>query len=154
VNTKLIPLVLPDYILPLAGMVSHDSVPGYFEYTLITTYLSKGIRAVGPQLGLILALKISDFNLGDRNNYGMLVPYRYLTKMTGKNPKIVSQLWIKEIARTTILNIMKTPHFGRHHEVNACVKLLLSCFHGRYLWLDRSIIVDPTLIHLITGLRM
>jgi hypothetical protein len=114
----------------------------------------KGIRAVGPQLGLIPALKISDFNLGDRKNYAMLAPHRYLTKMTGKKPKIVPQSWIKEIARSTILNVMKIPHFGRHQEVNACVKLLLSCYHGGYLWLDRCITVDPTLIHLITGLSM
>jgi hypothetical protein len=56
---------------------------------LITVYLPKGIRAVGPQLGLIPDLKISDFNLGDRKNYVLLAPHRYLTKMTGKKPKIV-----------------------------------------------------------------
>jgi hypothetical protein len=49
---------------------------------------------------------------------------------------------------------MKIPHFGRHHEVNACVKLLLLCYHGGYLWLNRHITVDPTLIHMITGMSM
>jgi hypothetical protein len=49
---------------------------------------------------------------------------------------------------------MKIPHFGRHQEVNACVKLLLSCYHDGYLWLDHRITVDPTLIHRITGLSM
>ena len=53
-----------------------------------------------------------------------------------------------------ILNVMNIPHFDRHQEVNACVKILLSCYHGGYLWLDRHVIVDPTLIHLITGLSM
>jgi hypothetical protein len=71
VNAKLIPSVLPDYIPPLAGVVSHDNVPRDFEYTLITAYLPKGIRAVGPQLGLIPDLKINDFNLGDRKNYAL-----------------------------------------------------------------------------------
>jgi hypothetical protein len=153
-NAKLIPSVLPDYIPPLAGVVSHDNVPRDFEYTLITAYLPKGIRAVGPQLGLIPDLKISDFNLGDRKNYALLAPHRYLTKMTGKKPKIVPQPWIKEIVRSTILNVMKIPHFGRHQEVNACVKLLLSCYHGGYLWLDRHVTVDLVLIHMITGLSM
>jgi hypothetical protein len=96
-NAKQIPSVLPDYIPPLAGAVSRDSVPCDFEYTLITAYLPKGIRAVRPQLGLIPDLKISDFNLGDRKNYAMLAPHRYLMKMTGKKPKIVPQPWIKEI---------------------------------------------------------
>jgi hypothetical protein len=56
----------------------------------------------------------------------MLTPHRYLTKMTGKKPKIVPQLWIKEIVRSMILNVMKIPHFSKHQEVNACAKILLS----------------------------
>jgi hypothetical protein len=59
-------------------------------------------------------LNIGDFNLGDQKNYAMLTPHRYLMKMTGKNPKIVSQSWIKEIERSIILNVMKIPYFGRH----------------------------------------
>jgi hypothetical protein len=58
------------------------------------------------------------------------------------------------LAQSTLLNVMKIPHFGSHQEVNACVKLLLSCYHGGYLWLDHCIVVDPTLIHGITGLSM
>jgi hypothetical protein len=73
----------------LAGAFSHDSVLRDFKYTLITAYQLKGIHAVGPQLGLIPTLKISDFNLGDRKNYVMLASHPYLTKMIGKNPKIV-----------------------------------------------------------------
>jgi hypothetical protein len=153
-NAKLIPSILPDYIPPLAGAVSHDSVPRDFDYTLITAYLPKGIRAVGPQLGQIMMLKISDFNLGDRKNYGMLAPHKYLTKTKGKKSKIIPQPWTMDIVRSTILNVMKIPHFGRHQEVNACVKILLSCFHGGYLWLDRCITVDLVLIHRITGLSM
>jgi hypothetical protein len=136
-NAKQIPSVLPDYIPPLAGMVNRDSIPREFEYTLITAYIPKGIRIVGPQLGHIPALKNNDFNLGDRKNYVMLAPHRYLMKMTGKKPCIVSQPWIKELAQSTILNVMKIPHFGRHQEVNACIKILLSCYHRGYLWLDR-----------------
>jgi hypothetical protein len=49
---------------------------------------------------------------------------------------------------------MKIPHFGRHHEVNVCVNILLSRFHGGYLWLDKCIIVDLVLIHWIIGLSM
>jgi hypothetical protein len=49
---------------------------------------------------------------------------------------------------------MKIPHFDQHQEVNACVKLLLSCYHGGYLWLERHVTVDLVLIHLIIGLSM
>ena len=58
------------------------------------------------------------------------------------------------ITHSTILNVMKIPHFGWHREVNACVKILLSCYHGNYLCLDRCITVDPTLIDRITRLSM
>jgi hypothetical protein len=101
-----------EYILPLAGTVNHNSIPRDFEYTLITAYIPKGIRVVGPQLGQIPTLKNNDFNLGDRKNYTMLVPHRYLMKTTGKKPCIVSQPWIKELVQSTILNVMKIPHFG------------------------------------------
>jgi hypothetical protein len=46
VNEKLIPTILPHYIPPLVGAVSRDSVPRDFDYTLVTAYLPKGIRAV------------------------------------------------------------------------------------------------------------
>jgi hypothetical protein len=75
-NVKLIPSILLDYIPPMAGMVICDSVPRDFEYTLITTYLPKGICAFGLQLGQIMKLNINDFNLGDCNNYGMLAPHK------------------------------------------------------------------------------
>jgi hypothetical protein len=154
VNVKLIPSILPDYIPPLAGVVSHDSVLRDFDYTVITAYLLKGIKAVRPQLERIPTLKISDYKLGDCKSYGMLGPHMYLTKTKGKKSKIIPQLWTMDIARSTVLNVMKIPHFGRHEEVNACVKLLLSCFHGGYLWLDRHINVNLTLIHRIIGLSM
>jgi hypothetical protein len=141
---------LSNYIPPLADAVNRDNIPQDFEYTLITAYLPKGIRVVGPQLGHIPVLKNNDFNLRDKKKYAMLAPHRYLMKTTGKKLRIVSQPWIKELAQSTILNVMKIPQFGRHQEVNACVKLLLSCYHGGYLWIDRCVTMDPTLIHLIT----
>jgi hypothetical protein len=79
-NEKLIPSVLPDYIPPLASVVSYDSVPRDFDYTVITAYLPKGIQAVRSQFERIPTLKISDYNLGYHKSYGMLEPHKYLTK--------------------------------------------------------------------------
>jgi hypothetical protein len=113
-NVKLIPSILPDYILPLAGAVSHDSVPRDFEYTMVITYLPKGIRVVRAQQDKIAALKFNNFNLGDRKNHNMLAPYKYLTRTKGKNSKIIPQPWMMNLMQSTLLNVMKTPHFGRH----------------------------------------
>jgi hypothetical protein len=65
-NAKLIPTILPTYIPPLRGVVNHNSVPRYFEYTLVTAYLLKGIRTVRVDQDNIAMLKFSDFNLGER----------------------------------------------------------------------------------------
>jgi hypothetical protein len=45
-NVKLIPSILLDYIPPLAGVVSRDSVSGDFDYIVIIVYLPKGIQLV------------------------------------------------------------------------------------------------------------
>jgi hypothetical protein len=133
-NENLIPSILPNHILPLAGAVSHDSVLRDFKYTLITAYLPKGIHAVGTQLGLIHDLKINEFNLGDRKNYAFLAPHKYLTKTLGKKPKIVPHPWTKEIVRSTILNVMKIPHFDRHqrlmHALNSSCHATMEVIYG------------------------
>jgi hypothetical protein len=107
VNVKLIPYIVLDYIPPLAGTVSRDSVLRDLDYTLIISYLSKGIHTIGPKLGKIMTLKISDFNLGDHKNHGILSPHKYLTRTKGKKSNIIPQLWTMNIARSTILNVMK-----------------------------------------------
>jgi hypothetical protein len=114
VNEKLIPSILPNYIPPLAGAVNHDSVPREFDYTLVTVYLLKGIHTGKPQLDKIMTLNISDFNLGDRKKFNMLAPHRYLTRMKGKKSRIIPQPWTMDLPQSTILNVMKIPHFGRH----------------------------------------
>jgi hypothetical protein len=45
-NAKLIPRILLVYTPPLSGKINRDSVPRDFDYTLITTYLLKGVCAV------------------------------------------------------------------------------------------------------------
>jgi hypothetical protein len=75
-NAKLIPSLLPDYIPPLAGAVSHDNVPRYFEYAMVTVYLPKGIPIVRVQQEKIAMLKFSEFNLRDHMNHSVLAPFR------------------------------------------------------------------------------
>jgi hypothetical protein len=153
-NAKLIPHILLVYIPPLRGNFNRDSVPRDFEYNLITTYLLKGVRAIRANQDKLATLKFSDFNLGDRKTYNMLVPHKYITKTKGRNPNIVPQSWTQNLAQSTLLNVMKTPHFDRHQEVNACVKLLLYFYHDGYLWLEHRSIVDPTLINWIIEINM
>jgi hypothetical protein len=94
---KLVLTILPDYIPPLAGVVSLDSVPRDFDYILVTAYLPKGICTVRLELDKIMALKFNDFNLGDRKNHNMLTPHRYLTRTKGKNSRIIPQPWTMDL---------------------------------------------------------
>jgi hypothetical protein len=114
VNAKLIPRILSTYIPPLSGGINCDSVPRDFEYNLITAYLSKGVHAVRADQDKLVALNFSDFNLGERKVYSMLASYKYLMKKKINNLKIVPQSWTQNIAQSTLLNVMKIPHFGRH----------------------------------------
>jgi hypothetical protein len=45
-----------------------------------------------------------------------------------------------------ILNLFDIPHFRRSTKINTCVKMLLSCVHRGYLWLDRPVSLDTDLI--------
>jgi hypothetical protein len=49
-----------------------------------------------------------------------------------------------------ILNLLEISHFGWSMEINACVKVLLSCVHGGTLWLDPPVSMI-LLIACITG---
>jgi hypothetical protein len=154
VNSKLIPTILPTYIPPLSGAVNRESVPRDFEYALVTVYLPKGIHTVRADQDKITSLNFNEFNLRDCKVYNMLSPHKYLTRTKGKISKLIPQAWTHNLAQSTLLNVMKIPHFGRHQEVNACVKILLSYYHGGYLWLNHRITVDMTLINQIMGLSM
>jgi hypothetical protein len=41
-------------------------------------YLPKEVRAVRADQDNLTTLKFSDFNLGDRKDYSMLAPHKYL----------------------------------------------------------------------------
>ena len=50
------------------------------------------------------------------------------------------------------IELLRIPHFGRSPKVNAVVKLLLSCVHDRYLWMESKIDLNIDVIHRMTGL--
>ena len=62
------------------------------------------------------------------------------------------QAWIALLQPSGLLNLLQIPDFGRRNKINAVVKVLLSCVHGRHLWLDRRVDLTIKLIHRITDL--
>ena len=51
-----------------------------------------------------------------------------------------------------LLILLRSSHFGRSPELNAVVKVLISCVHEGYLRLDKKIDLNVDVIHIITGL--
>ena len=50
-----------------------------------------------------------------------------------------------------LLNLLRISHFGRSPKLNAVIKVLLSCVHEGYLWLDRKIDLNVDVVHRITS---
>jgi hypothetical protein len=96
-NAKLILCILPAYLPPLSSTINCDNVPRDLEYTLITMYLLKGVHAVRANQDKLIALKFSDFNLGDRKDYNMLTPHKYLARTKDNNSKIILQSWTQNL---------------------------------------------------------
>lgn len=70
------------------------------------------------------------------------------TKVEALSP----QDWIASLQSSRLLNLLQIPHFGHSNEINAVVKLLLSCMHGEHLWLDSMVDLTIDLIHRIISL--
>jgi hypothetical protein len=62
------------------------------------------------------------------------------------------QEWETRLNKEGILNLLEIPHFRHSLEINACVKVVLSCIHGWTLWLDPPMSIDIELIVWITRL--
>jgi len=56
------------------------------------------------------------------------------------------------LANTEILNLLDIPHFGRGHDVNNCVKKLMSVTHIGYLSVEEPVSINVELISYSTGL--
>ena len=69
-----------------------------------------------------------------------------------KKQILALQPWIEVLETSGLLNLLRIPHFGRSAEVTAIMKVLLSCMHEGFLWLDRKVDLNVHLIHRITGL--
>jgi hypothetical protein len=92
-----------------------------------------GVIIEGDLMGKVVALKFSDHDITDAQKFPELAWDKYLrTKsVPGTGAILVEpQSWVVGLEKSGILNLLEIPHFGRSLEINACVKLLLSCIHG------------------------
>ena len=109
----------------------------------------------GGLLGHIQNLKYHDYNLRDPEKFPQFQTDQYMCKKIEPMTKakvLAPQAWIEKLAPLGLLNLLCIPHFRRSLELNAVVKVLLSCVHHGYLWLYQPIDLNVDVIHRITGL--
>lgn len=117
--------------------------------------MSEDVLEEGVLLGEIPSLKYQDYNLLDPEKFPQFQENRYMCRRIDSvtNVEVLEpQEWIEKLAPSGLLNLLRIPHFVRSSELNAVVKVLLSCMHDGYLWLDRKIDVNEDIIHRIIGL--
>ena len=117
--------------------------------------MSKDVKEEGSLLGHVNDLKYQDYNLLDHVKFPQFQVDQYMAMTVNPTTKVEAltpQAWIASLQPSGLLNLLQIPHFGRSNEINAAVKVLLSCIHGGHLWLDHGVDITIDLIHRIMGL--
>ena len=147
--------ITPIYFPPRIENAPEIIFPEDFRYELILPPLDKRVKEEGNLWGNMHAVKFADHNLGHYKLYPHFRRDRYMTiqrNLRTKRDEFVPMAHASHLAESGLPNLLEIPHFGRGPEVNAIVRMLLSCVHGGYLWLGSPIDVFVDLIHRITGL--
>ena len=86
-------------------------------------------------------MKYAYHDIRDIMKFHNLKKYNYMEPKSqmGGISVYEEQNWDTGLKESCILNLLDIPHFGCSREVNARVKQLLSCIHGRTLWLDEKV---------------
>ena len=145
----------PDYIVPRVEGALDVNIPKSGKFPIPIPPIDSWVKEDGYLLWYAAIVKFIDYNLGDSKTYPQFQPDQYLTIQ--KNPRTGADDYIPMdhvhiLERSGLLNLLILPHFGRGAEVNAMVRILLSCLHGGYLWLGNKVDLNINLIHRITGL--
>jgi hypothetical protein len=117
--------------------------------------MHEDVEEEGSLLGYMNDLKLQDYNLLDHIKFPQFQVDQYMAMTVNPTTKVEAltpQAWIALLQPLGLLNLLQIPHFGRSNEINAVVKLILSCIHGGHLWLDYRVDIMIDLIHRITGL--
>lgn len=130
-------------------------LPKSAKYPMHLPPMSEDVIEEGDLLANIPQFRYQDYNLQDLEKYPQFQPDQYFIRQIDpitQVEKIVPQDWITSLAPSGLLKLLNIPHFNHSSEVNVVVKLLLSCVHDGYLWLESKIDLNIDLIHRITDL--
>jgi hypothetical protein len=144
-----------DYLPLRMDNAPQINVPTNGKYPLPKSPVPPGVSIEGEMLRKVVGLKFMDHDITDEKKFPELAREKYLhTRSIPGTGEILleTQEWATCLEKEGILNLLEIPHFRCNLEINACVKVFLSCVHGGTLWLDPPVSIDTALIARITGL--
>lgn len=127
------------------------------RYTIPQPHIPAAVAIEGSLVDKVYKLRFVDHDLQDENKFPDFRPQYFMKAVVIEkdNPlELQFQQWALGLETSKITNLMDIPHFGHNMKITYCVKSLLSCVHGGYLWLDPKVSIDVELIHYITRLLM
>lgn len=147
---------LPVYLKPHQEDAPDIQLPRGANYPMSLPPMFEDVIVEDDLLANIPQLRYQDYNLQDPKKFPQFHPDQYLIMEIDpitQVEKIVPQEWIASLAPWRFLKLLKISHFDRSSKVNVVVKILLSCVHDEYLWLESKIDLNIDVIHRIMGLR-
>ena len=67
---------------------------------------------------------------------------------------VVPQHWVRRLAGSGLLNLLRMPHFRHYNVTNQLARQFLALVHNGFLWIRDRVPIDAALVHRITGLPM
>lgn len=148
-------MLTPTYISPWAIGAPDIQLTKHVKYPIPLLLVFEDVLEEGVLFGQIPNLKYQDYNLLDPEKFPQFQFDRYMCRNIDPVTKfevLAPQKWIEKVAPSGLLNLLRILHFVHSLELNIVVKVLLSCVHDIYLWLDCKIDVNVDIIHRITKL--
>lgn len=143
------------YVCPLRHEVPKSQLLSKASYPIPLLPMFEDVEEEGSLLGHVNDLKFQDYNLLNHIQFLQFQVDQYMAMTVNpiiKVEALTPQAWIAPLQPSRLLNLLQIPHFGHSNEINAVVKVLLSCIHRGQLWLDHRVDITIDLIHRITGL--
>ena len=146
----------PTYVCLLRHEAPKIQLSVKAKYLVLLPPMFEDVEEEGSLLGYINDLKYQDYNLLDQIKFPQFQVDQYMSMTVSPMTKVEAltpQAWIASLQSLGLLNLLQIPHFRCSNVINVVVKVLLSCVHGRHLWLDCRVDLMIDLIHRITDLR-
>ena len=119
---------------------------------MVTSNIPKGVTIQRDMLGNINKLLYEEHDFVKFPSFNVKNYMEMLCSTDGASIYLENMEWTLGFERFGIFLLMHITHFGRIVEVNTCVKKLLHCMQGGFMWIDMNISIDLNLITQITGL--